>query len=53
MVERLPQLLSAAEHAGHRYDWVLILGGINDIGCDGEGALVFQGLQSMYEVTSG
>eukprot|EP00798_Chlamydomonas_sp_ICE-L_P021464 gene21464-28437_t len=50
MVARLPPLLEEAAASGQPYQWVLILGGINDVGCGRTGADVFGGLQQLYQL---
>ncbi|KAG2444098.1 hypothetical protein HYH02_009040 [Chlamydomonas schloesseri] len=49
MVRRLPALLRESEARGVKYSWVIILGGINDLGWRKEPAEVWAGLRQMYE----
>eukprot|EP00198_Chlamydomonas_reinhardtii_P004034 XP_001693370.1 predicted protein [Chlamydomonas reinhardtii] len=49
MVNRLPALLRESEARGVKYGWVIILGGINDLGWHKEPAEVWAGLRQMYE----
>ncbi|KAG2436801.1 hypothetical protein HXX76_006325 [Chlamydomonas incerta] len=49
MVHRLPALLRESEARGLKYSWVVILGGINDLGWDKEPAQVWAGLRQLYE----
>mmetsp|Transcript_20818 Transcript_20818/g.52932 ORF Transcript_20818/g.52932 Transcript_20818/m.52932 type:complete len:271 (-) Transcript_20818:779-1591(-) len=49
MHDRLAGLLGAAHAAGAPYDWVLVLGGINDVGWGRDADTIFTGLSGMYK----
>jgi len=49
MQDRLEQALQGARQEGQRFSWVLILGGINDIGCGASAYAVHKGLVALYE----
>lgn len=49
MPDRLEKHLNEAEVNGTRYGWVLVMGGINDIGSGARAEAVMTGLERMYE----
>ena len=49
MPARLDQFLKEAEGNGTRYDFILLMAGINDIGMGATGEAVMKGLEQMYE----
>ncbi|GFR40616.1 hypothetical protein Agub_g1197 [Astrephomene gubernaculifera] len=51
MVVRLPKLLDYSAAEGRNFSWVVILGGINDIGWGADPYTVFTGLQSLYDTS--
>ncbi|GLC37015.1 hypothetical protein PLESTB_001401400 [Pleodorina starrii] len=48
MERRLPQLLHQFERNGIRLNWVIVLGGTNDLGYGADPNSVYAGLQSLY-----
>ncbi|KXZ41702.1 hypothetical protein GPECTOR_313g4 [Gonium pectorale] len=49
MDKRLPELLKVAESKDVRFNWVLLMGGVNDLRRgDGNATRLFEGLQSLY-----
>ncbi|GLC37016.1 hypothetical protein PLESTB_001401300 [Pleodorina starrii] len=48
MDRRLPTLLQQFERKGVHFSWVIILGGINDLGYGADPNAVYAGLQSLY-----
>ncbi|KXZ45182.1 hypothetical protein GPECTOR_57g472 [Gonium pectorale] len=48
MESRLPSLLARADARDTPYSWVVVLGGINDIGSGADPGRVFQGLRALY-----
>ena len=50
MIERLRKTLADAAEQGHYYRWVIILGGIHDLGYGVRPQTIFDGLKQMYQM---
>lgn len=50
MIDRLRTTLSEAVEQGHYYRWVIILGGIHDLGRGVRPEVIFDGLRQMYQM---
>ena len=50
MIDRLRETLNEAVAQGQRYRWVIILGGIQDLGAGVRPDLIFNGLKQMYQM---
>lgn len=50
MIERLRKTLAEAVEEGHYYRWIIILGGIQDLGLGYKPEVIFDGLRQMYQM---
>ena len=50
MIDRLREALDEAASEGNNYRWVIILGGIHDLGAGVRPDVIFNGLRQMYQM---